>query len=52
LAKLMASDLGPRERVNGIIPRPIETPALKGVFDMRPEIFDVAVNSTRMKRVG
>ncbi|SFF82833.1 3-oxoacyl-[acyl-carrier protein] reductase/7-alpha-hydroxysteroid dehydrogenase [Novosphingobium sp. CF614] len=52
LTKLMAADLGPRVRVNAIIPGPIETPALQRVFAARPEILGVAVNSTRLKRIG
>jgi 7-alpha-hydroxysteroid dehydrogenase len=52
MTKLMAADLGPRVRVNAIIPGPIETPALQQVFAARPEIHDVAVNSTRLRRIG
>lgn len=52
MTKLMAADLGPRVRVNGIIPGPIETPALMKVFDERPAIREVAMNSTRMRRLG
>lgn len=52
LTKLMAADLGPRVRVNAIVPGPIETPALQQVFAARPEILDVAVNSTRLRRLG
>jgi 7-alpha-hydroxysteroid dehydrogenase len=52
MTKLMAADLGPKVRVNAIIPGPIETPALSKVFEERPEIRDVAMNSTRMRRLG
>ena len=52
MTKLMAADLGPRVRVNAIIPGPILTPALEQVFAARPEILDVAKNSTRMRRLG
>jgi 7-alpha-hydroxysteroid dehydrogenase len=52
LTKLMAADLGPKIRVNGIIPGPIETPALAKVFEMRPEIRDVAKMATRVRRIG
>jgi NAD(P)-dependent dehydrogenase (short-subunit alcohol dehydrogenase family) len=52
LTKLMAADLGPKVRVNAIIPGPIETPALQQVFAARPEILNVAVESTRLKRIG
>lgn len=52
MTKLMAADLGPKIRVNGIIPGPIETPALMKVFEERPAIREVAMNSTRMRRLG
>jgi 7-alpha-hydroxysteroid dehydrogenase len=52
MTKLMAADLGPKVRVNGIIPGPIETPALAKVFEDKPEIRDVAMKSTRMRRLG
>jgi len=52
LTKLMAADLGPKVRVNAIIPGPIETPALQQVFAARPEIHQVALNSTRLRRLG
>jgi 7-alpha-hydroxysteroid dehydrogenase len=52
MTKLMAADLGPRIRVNAIIPGPIETPALQQVFAARPEIHQVAINSTRLRRLG
>jgi 7-alpha-hydroxysteroid dehydrogenase len=52
LTKLMAADLGPRVRVNAIIPGPIETPALQRIFEANPAIHEVALNSTRMRRLG
>jgi NAD(P)-dependent dehydrogenase (short-subunit alcohol dehydrogenase family) len=52
MTRLMAADLGPRVRVNAIIPGPIETPALQQVFAARPEILEVAVSSTRLHRIG
>jgi NAD(P)-dependent dehydrogenase (short-subunit alcohol dehydrogenase family) len=52
MTKLMAADLGPRVRVNAIIPGPILTPALERVFTTRPEVRQVAENSTRMRRLG
>jgi 7-alpha-hydroxysteroid dehydrogenase len=52
MTKLMAADLGPRVRVNAIIPGPIETPALAKVFEGRPEIRDAAMRSTRIRRLG
>jgi len=52
MTRLMAADLGPKVRVNGIIPGPIETPALSKVFEERPEIREVAMNATRVRRLG
>jgi 7-alpha-hydroxysteroid dehydrogenase len=53
LTKLMAADLGPRVRVNGIIPGPVETPGLKGVLDSQDPAFRKFVeNSTRMRRLA
>jgi 7-alpha-hydroxysteroid dehydrogenase len=52
MTKLMAADIGPKVRVNGIIPGPIETPALEKVFELRPEIRDVAKLATRVRRLG
>jgi 7-alpha-hydroxysteroid dehydrogenase len=52
MTKLMAADLGPKVRVNAIIPGPIQTPALQNIFDANPAIYEVAKNSTRMRRLG
>jgi 7-alpha-hydroxysteroid dehydrogenase len=52
MTKLMAADLGPRVRVNAIIPGPIMTPALEKVFDTNPAIRPIAEKSTRMRRLG
>jgi 7-alpha-hydroxysteroid dehydrogenase len=52
MTKLMAADIGPKVRVNGIIPGPIETPALEKVFEARPEIRQVAMQATRVRRLG
>jgi 7-alpha-hydroxysteroid dehydrogenase len=52
LTKLMAADLGPKIRVNGIIPGPIETPALKKMISERPEVRDSAMRSIQMRRMG
>jgi 7-alpha-hydroxysteroid dehydrogenase len=52
MTRLMSADLGPRVRVNGIIPGPTETPALLKLFEQRPEIREVAMMSTRMRRLG
>jgi 7-alpha-hydroxysteroid dehydrogenase len=52
MTKLMAADLGPKIRVNGIIPGPIETPALEKVFAAKPEIRQIAMQATRVRRLG
>jgi 7-alpha-hydroxysteroid dehydrogenase len=52
MTKLMSADLGPKVRVNGIVPGPTETPALKAIFDQRPEIREMAMQATRMRRIG
>lgn len=52
MTKLMAADLGPKVRVNGIIPGPIETPALEKVFEAKPEIRQVAMQAARVRRLG
>jgi 7-alpha-hydroxysteroid dehydrogenase len=52
MTKLMAADLGPRVRVNAIIPGPIVTPALEKIFTDNPAVLDAAQNSTRMRRLG
>jgi len=52
LTKLMAADLGPKVRVNAIIPGPIETPALKKMIAERPEVRDAALRSIQMRRMG
>jgi 7-alpha-hydroxysteroid dehydrogenase len=43
MTRLMAADLGPKIRVNAIIPGVVETPALKKVMDMQGEAFQKAV---------
>jgi 7-alpha-hydroxysteroid dehydrogenase len=52
LTRLMAADLGPRVRVNALVPGPIETPGLKEVFDSRPGLREIVANRTRMRRIG
>jgi 7-alpha-hydroxysteroid dehydrogenase len=52
MTKLMAADIGPKVRVNGIIPGPIETPALAKVFEARPEIRQIAMQAARVRRLG
>jgi 7-alpha-hydroxysteroid dehydrogenase len=48
----MAADLGPRIRVNGIMPGIIETAAMRAVVAARPEIQDQLVSRSRMRRLG
>ena len=49
----MAADLGPRIRVNAILPGPVETEALGRYFDQKdPTLRDILADHTRMKRMG
>jgi len=50
--RAMAADLGPRIRVNGIHPGAVETEAMLAVIQHRPEIRDLLVEHTRMRRNG
>jgi 7-alpha-hydroxysteroid dehydrogenase len=52
LTRLMAADLGPKVRVNALVPAAIETPGLREVFDKRPELRDTVVANTRLRRIG
>jgi len=52
LTRLMAADLGPRVRVNAIVPSSVETPALKPVLDSRPEFRETLVRNIRMRRLS
>ena len=52
MTKLMAADIGPKVRVNAIIPGPIETPALEKIFELRPEVRQIAMQATRVRRLG
>ena len=52
MTKLMAADLGPKIRVNAIIPGPIETPALLELMKERPEVRQAAAAAVRMRRIG
>jgi 7-alpha-hydroxysteroid dehydrogenase len=52
MTKLMAADLGPKIRVNAIIPGPIETPALSSLMEERPEIRQAIDGAVRMRRIG
>jgi 7-alpha-hydroxysteroid dehydrogenase len=46
----MAADLGPKIRVNGITPGPVETPALVKIMQEKPEVREAAMRATRMRR--
>jgi 7-alpha-hydroxysteroid dehydrogenase len=52
LTRLMAADLGPKVRVNALLPGPIETPGLREVFDKRPGLRDTVISRTRLRRIG
>ena len=52
LTRLMAADLGPKIRVNALVPAAIETPGLREVFDRRPELRETVVAHTRLRRIG
>lgn len=52
LTKLMAADLGPRIRVNAVVPGPVETPALKEVLEKHPAIRETIKNVVRMRRIA
>jgi 7-alpha-hydroxysteroid dehydrogenase len=49
----MAADLGPRIRVNALLPGPIETEALRRYFDQKDEsLRHTLAEHSRMKRLG
>jgi 7-alpha-hydroxysteroid dehydrogenase len=49
----MAADLGPKIRVNALLPGAIETEALKGYWAKKnPEARDALIDRTRLKRMG
>jgi 7-alpha-hydroxysteroid dehydrogenase len=53
MTRLMAADLGPRVRVNALLPGPVETAALRYVLENRmPDVGDLLVAHTRMRRIG
>jgi 7-alpha-hydroxysteroid dehydrogenase len=52
LTRLMAADLGPKVRVNALVPAAIETPGLREVFDRRPELRESVTAHTRLRRLG
>jgi 7-alpha-hydroxysteroid dehydrogenase len=49
----MAADLGPKIRVNALVPAAVETPGLREVFDKRaPEMRQIIIDHTRLRRTG
>ena len=53
LTRLMAADLGPKIRVNALVPAAVETPGLHKVFESRPpEMRQTIVDRTRLRRLG
>jgi 7-alpha-hydroxysteroid dehydrogenase len=52
LTRLMAADLGPKVRVNALVPAAIETPGLREVFDRRPDLREMVTAHTRLRRIG
>ena len=48
----MAASLGPRIRVNGIMPGIIETEAMKAVVSQHEGVLDQLIATTRMRRLG
>ena len=48
----MAASLGPRIRVNGIMPGIIETEAMKAVVSQHAAVLDQLIAHTRMRRLG
>ena len=48
----MAASLGPRIRVNGIMPGIVETEAMKAVVSKREGVLDQLIASIRMRRTG
>jgi 7-alpha-hydroxysteroid dehydrogenase len=49
----LAADLGPRIRVNAILPGPIETEALRRYWEQKnPAARAIVAEGTRMKRIG
>jgi 7-alpha-hydroxysteroid dehydrogenase len=53
LTRSMAADLGPRIRVNAILPGAIETPALRNYLETKnPGLRKTLVDHTRLRRMG
>jgi 7-alpha-hydroxysteroid dehydrogenase len=53
MTRLMAADLGPRIRVNALLPGAVETQALRNVMESRmPGLRQLLIDQTRMRRIG
>jgi 7-alpha-hydroxysteroid dehydrogenase len=52
LTRLMAADLGPKVRVNALVPAAVETPGLREVFDRRPGLRETVESRSRLRRIG
>ena len=52
VTRSMAASLGPRIRVNGIMPGIIETEAMKAVVAKREGVLEHLIAQTRMRRLG
>jgi 7-alpha-hydroxysteroid dehydrogenase len=53
LTRLMAADLGPKIRVNALVPGAVETPGLHEVFEKRaPGMRQTIIDHTRLRRTG
>jgi len=51
--RLMAADLGPKIRVNALVPGAVETPGLRKVFDTRAQgMRQTIIDHTRLRRTG
>jgi 7-alpha-hydroxysteroid dehydrogenase len=48
----MAADLGPKIRVNAILPGAIETDALRRYFEVKADLRELLVTNSRMRRIG
>jgi 7-alpha-hydroxysteroid dehydrogenase len=52
LTKSLAAELGPRIRVNAILPGPTETEALRAVLEAQPALREALSGFIRMRRNG
>jgi len=53
LTRSMAADLGPRIRVNAILPGAVETEALRDYMDARdPDLREALIANTRLRRIA